>query len=119
MGTPVNHLTLKYGAVTAFPLDFVFPMGRYSYNRYQGLVDYTPVNATPTDQMKDDLVYFLMRSFGGAIVSISIDPSTGVWTWIWDVSVVSASADVLGFFKIHFQAGLILAVFGYCRSHRT
>jgi hypothetical protein len=43
-------------------------------------------------------------------VSISIDPSTGVWTWIWDpscVSVLSASADVLGFFKIHFQAGLV------------
>jgi hypothetical protein len=68
--TSVKTFDVEYGAVTPFPLDFVLPIGRYSYNLYQGLVDYTTVNATPADQMKDDLVYFLMEFWRSNCVHI-------------------------------------------------
>ena len=96
---------VDYGSVTPFPGNFVLPVGRYSYNLYGGLVTYTQAAAAPVNDYLDDLVYYVLRWFSGAVVSISINPSTGVWIWEWDpsctsVTVTSGASDVTGFFKI-------------------
>ncbi len=101
---------MEYGAVTPFPGDFTLGIGRYSYNLYAGKITYEMANEAPIDLYLDDLVYILLRWFSGAIDSISINPSTGVWTWVWNedtVSVTSTSEDVLGFFKIVSQGSRI------------
>ena len=108
--TSTKHFDVTYGQVTPFPGDFTLGIGRYSYNLYAGKITYTMANEAPIDLYQDDLVYNLLRWFSGAIESITINPSTGVWTWVWDEdtkSVTSTSEDVLGFFKIHYQSGRI------------
>src|SRR5688572_8112374 len=80
--TSVKHFDVEYGAVTAYPGDFTLGIGRYSYNLYAGEITYAMASAAPVDLYKDDLVYILLRWFNGAIDSITIDPSTGRWTWI-------------------------------------
>jgi len=108
-----KQFQVVYGAVTAFPLDLTLPIGRYSYNLYGGRITYAMASAAPVDQYLDDLVYYILRYFSGAVQSIAIDPSTGVWTWIWDSSCVSVTCnastypDVRRFFRVTSQFGLV------------
>lgn len=91
-----------------YPGDFTMPAGNYTYNLYQGQVTYTQVNAESIYVNQNDIVWYLLRWFGGAITSITIDPSTGGWIWVWNAamtSVVSSSTDVTDFFKVVRQSG--------------
>lgn len=113
--TRIISFEVKYGAVTPFPGNFVLPNQRFSYNLHQGVVTYTMANSAPISDYQDDLVYYILRWFSGAVESITINPSSGMWTWAWDASCVSVtvdntngqSNDVYDFFRIsHFPDGL-------------
>lgn len=100
---------VTYGTVTPYPGNFVLPIGRWTYNLYAGSISYATANAAPIADFQDDIIYHILRWFSGAVESISINPSTGVWTWNWDSSCVSVSVnttafpDVVDFFRItHF-----------------
>jgi hypothetical protein len=89
-----------------YPGNMTVPIGNYSYNLYQGQVTYAEVSAQPIYVNKDDLVWFLLRFFEGAVDSITIDPINGSWTWVWNASITTVTSndpDVLNFFKITTQ----------------
>ena len=54
---------VDYGSVTPFPGNFVLPT-------------YAQAAAAPVNDYLDDFVYYVLRWFSGAVVSISITPST-------------------------------------------
>lgn len=86
--------------------DFTLVPGNYVYNLYQGTVTYATVNAQPIWVNQNDLVWYILRWFVGAVSSINIDPTTGNWQWTWNSSittVTSNDASVVNFFKINYQ----------------
>lgn len=106
--TSAQTITVTYGG-GSFPTSIVIPVGRYSYDPEIGSLSYATVSSAPSTSFLDDLMYCIMRAFGGAVASISINPATGVWTWTWNstcVSVTSTSTSVTGFLKISNQTAL-------------
>ncbi len=105
-------LTVTYSPSNphSYPTSINIPAGSYSYDLNQGLVTYAYVNSQPTSVNQNNLVWFILRAFQGAVVSISINPTNGAWIWAWDTTggvtaVTSTSAAALpgGFFNIAFQ----------------
>ena len=94
-------LEVKYANVVAYPLDIVIPAGNWNYDLQGGQLTYVTVAAAPITSFTDNILYEIMRQFSGAVTSITINASTGVWTWVWDatcgaVTVVSGGE----FYKI-------------------
>jgi hypothetical protein len=102
--TRTLHFNVTYNpGGQPYPGDITIGIGNYTYNLYQGQVTYAQVNAQPIYTNKDDLVWYILRWFGGGLDSITIDPIAGSWTWVWNAaitSVTSTDPDVLNFFKI-------------------
>lgn len=98
------HFDVTYSpGAQPYPGDFTLGAGNYTYNLYQGQVTYAQVNAQPIYVNADDLVWYVLRWFSGGVDSITINPSTGAWTWVWNggiTTVISTSPAVTSFFKI-------------------
>ena len=83
--------------------DITIPSANCTYNLYQGQVTYAQVNAQPAWVNKDDLVWYILRWFSGGVDSITIDPTTGSWTWVWNggiTTVTSNDTDVKTFLRL-------------------
>ena len=103
--TPLT-ITVTYGASTSYPLDITIPAGNWNYDYQAGEITYSQAASAPVTSYTDNLIYFILINFAGALDSISVNASTGVWTWLWDdstVSVTTTSPDALNFFKISYQ----------------
>ena len=107
--TRTLHFEVTYSpGAQPYPGDITIGIGNYSYNLYQGQVTYAQVNAQPAWVNKDDLVWYILRWFSGAVDSIQIDPITGSWIWVWNAgitTVTSTDSDVKTFFRINEQSG--------------
>lgn len=103
-----QSFTATYGSnPSSFPTSITIPVGRYNYNNEIGQLTYTTVSAAPATSYTDDLMYYILRQFAGALDSITVNASTGVWTWAWDSSLTSVtSTNVPTFFNIATQATL-------------
>jgi hypothetical protein len=99
------HFDVKYTpGAQPYVGDFTLGIGSYTYNLFQGQVTYAQVNAQSIYVNKNDLVWYILRWFGGAVDSITINPINGAWTWVWLASaittVTSTDPIVETFFKI-------------------
>jgi hypothetical protein len=91
-----------------YPGDFTLEPGNYTYNLYQGEVTYSFVNAQPIYVNANDLAWILLRWFSGALTSITINPTNGGWTWVWNSALTSVtSSDLPNFFQITEQEPLV------------
>ena len=104
---PIHFDVVYSPGAQPYPGDFTLGEGNYTYNLYQGQVTYAQVNAQPIHVNQDDLVWYILRWFSGGVDSITINPITGAWTWVWNNSittVTSTSPAVRDFFKITGQS---------------
>lgn len=96
-------LEIKTQNVSPYPSDIILPPGQWSYDLGGGIITFTQASTAPYTSYTDNIIYEILRQFAGALVSIAVNASTGVWTWTWDPAlglVTPVSSTGSSFFKI-------------------
>lgn len=95
----VRSFNVSYQNVSPYPGDFVLPIGYFWYSLNQGTVTYTDAQNYPTS---NNLIYFILNEFSGALDNLHVDPVTGGINWSWNTSVTGTvtSNDVPEFFQL-------------------
>ena len=72
---------VAYTNVSPYPGDFTLPIGYFWYSWNQGTVTYADaLNHNPTN----NLLYYILLEFSGAVTTLTVDPQTGGISWNWD-----------------------------------
>jgi hypothetical protein len=99
-------LEVKYSNVVAYPLDIVISAGNWNYDIEGGTITYATAAAAPITDFTDNIIYQILRQFAGAVDSIGVNASTGVWTWIWNAACGTVTpVSGQSFYKITFTNG--------------
>ncbi len=94
----VRTFNVTYGNVGAWPGDFTLPIGYYYYSINQGNVTFAEAQMHLSS---NNLLYYILNWFSGALASLSVDPSTGAINWVWDAATGGVtSTDVPAFFNL-------------------
>lgn len=102
---------ITYGAVGPWPGDFTLPIGYFQYSINSGTVTYATASAAPNS---NNLLYWILNYFQGALSDMSVDPTTGAINWTWDAATMGAtSTDVPAFFQLGATNGLAWISNGY------
>lgn len=101
----VRTFNVTYENVGPWPGDFTLPIGYYWYSISQGTVTYADAQLHPTS---NNLLYFILNEFSGALDSLSVNPQTGGINWIWDNASTGnvTSTDVPDFFNLQTTDGI-------------
>lgn len=98
-----QSFTVTYQNVVAFPANFTLPVGFYYLNLNQGTLNYTDITVTSSNNICE----YIMINMLGAISSITVNPNTGSWNWVWDGTCgVVTSTDIGAFWQFLTHAGI-------------
>jgi hypothetical protein len=95
---------VTYTNVGPWPGDIVIPIGNFYYSINAGTVTYADATPHPTS---NNLLYFILNYFNGALASLSVNPQSGAITWDWDAATGGVtSTDVPAWFNLQTTTGL-------------
>ena len=99
----VRSFNVEYDNVGPWPGDFTLPIGYFYYSINAGTVTYTEASAYPTS---NNLLYFILNYFSGALESLTVLPQSGGINWTWDGATGGVtSVDVPAFFQLQTTTG--------------
>ena len=100
----VRTFNVAYDNVGPWPGDFTLPIGYYYYSVNAGTVTYTEAQAHPSS---NNLLYYILNWFSGALESLTVLPQSGGINWTWDNSTGGVdSTDVPAWFQLESTTGL-------------
>lgn len=105
-GTNVYTRTFNvtYGNVGPWPGNFTLPVGYFYYSISAGTVTYAQATAYPSS---NNLLYFILNYFGGALDSLTVLPQSGGINWEWNAATGGVqSIDMPSFFQLLASNGL-------------
>jgi len=107
----VRTFDITYGAVGPWPGNFTLPIGYFQYSINDGTVTYATASASPNS---NNLLYYILNYFQGALDNLAVDPTTGAINWTWDAATMGAnSTNVPAFFQLGTTTGLAWVSTGY------
>jgi hypothetical protein len=93
-----RSFNVTYTNVGPWPGSFTLPIGYFYYSISAGTVTYTEAQAYPSS---NNLLYFILNYFSGALESLTVLPQSGGINWEWDSATGGAtSTDVPSFFQL-------------------
>src|SRR5579864_4484424 len=100
----VRTFTVSYGMTGSWPGNFTLPQGYFQYPLNAGTVTYATATGFPTS---NNLLYYILNYFMGALDSLHVDPTTGAINWTWDSATGGVtSTNVPAFFNLLSTSGL-------------
>ena len=94
----VRQFNVEYDNVGPWPGDFTLPIGYYYYSINAGTVTYTEAYAHPSS---NNLLYYILNWFSGALLSLTVLPQSGGINWEWDPATGGVdSTDVPAWFQL-------------------
>lgn len=99
-GTLLSPLSFNvtYGAVGSWPGNITIPAGYWWYSINQGTVTYAEAQMNLSS---NNILYFILNTFAGALDSLTVLPNSGGVNWVWDSATSGVSStDVPAWFNL-------------------